>query len=558
MSSLLKFISTWRIALPSVAVGTLAVLVAAYGTLLLPKKLPARYSAALELKLKRLANLKATENFGAIRDQAAELDVIYQRLVLMDGYSNSSYWHWAVFQCEFANYLTSILSDSEATLSTELRESFVDQQARFREQSKATLTQLSVGESEFRDKAALQLASIVYDEGMAEFGVVNATTVAAQLAELVVGDSPQLSESERSEAAELLNRTTLEAAWNGNGKVLSLDVSSLNKEFAGIEASGRWLSQEQADLFESLFQAYGLDYPSGADNLDKEGRNSNEDLRSNEIESASPTKSWREEFAKLQRLSLNAQWEELNLRLAKGGTDNDSALAAGTARTLCRLLCSQWAGEQTDEAKLEKAVELVARLAPHLPEFAEVIWASAAKQLDEDDTIYKTISEEHSLASVNDQTISAIATGSSAMLKHSVFAISNALEGRENVAKSHLQLIKRGGGNLSLVARATLRHIQVLNAQQSGDDLDGKVDIPSEDGNLSLQRLEALLNSATVYEKESGLNWFTLASLELKLGKTAEAKVAAEKAVELLGKLPAAEQLLQAIEEAEKAEQVQN
>lgn len=552
MSPFLKFVSTWRVALPSVVVGVLAVVVAAYGTLLLPKKLPARYSAALEEKLARLASLKEGDNFGEIRDQAAELDVIYQRLVLMEGYANSRYWQWARFQSEHTGYLRTLLADSQANVPEDLRKELDEQAARFDEQAKATLKQLSVGESEFRDRASLRLASILYDEGMEEFGVANAMELVNELGGLVEDGDAQLSEVEKREAASLLNRVVLEAAWRNAYGVLAVEHLPAELEVEQkLKAGVSLLDQEDTELFRELFSAYGLDYPEIAE-VPAVPKDSAIDA---EAASESKTRvNWRTEFSKLQRLCLKGQWEELSLQLAKGGTDNDKALAAGTARTLCRLLCSSWADQQPEEAKLEIALELVARMGPHLPEFAEVIWACSVSQLDEGGDLLNAVTADHVTAPISKKSVSAISAGSSAMLKHSVFAISNALEDRENVAKSHLQLIKRGGGNLSFIARAILRHIQVLNVNQARKaDVDALVHELTKDNRLVLERLEKLLQAVTLYEKESGLNWFTLASLELKLERLDEAKSAAEQAAKLLGEIPAVDQLLQTIKDAEKA-----
>ncbi|MEO8269889.1 MAG: hypothetical protein ABI557_09215, partial [Aureliella sp.] len=161
--------ATWWAALPALAVGMCAFLLALYGTWWLPGRLPAQYSRALEQAQQQYQQIaERTKASGSQRliDAAGNTDVIFSRLVDLEKNSPERYWQWAEFQQAHADLLTNSLKDPALSLSTPLRERWTEQAQHFRAKSQEILEQLAVRPSDLQERAMLQVAHRKYRDGL--------------------------------------------------------------------------------------------------------------------------------------------------------------------------------------------------------------------------------------------------------------------------------------------------------------------------------------------------------------------------------------------------------
>ncbi len=537
----------WSTALPAVLVGCVSLLLAAYGQWLLPAKLPEQYASALQSATTDYATLTGNGSSpinASWTDSAGELDVIYSRLVSLEHGQPQRYWQWAEFLAAHAVALRQRLADPATSLRDEIRASVQDQAEQFEGKSRKIFEQLSVGRSELRDAAFLHIAEEDYRLGIAQFGIPNAASMSKRLQELLKrdttlpsGDPPSgasqataastgeseltggLSATQLAAANLLWLNVQIEAAWrNSPSSSLQLDQSLLPTL---SELQVRWLPDPpetpvQWFVLEKLLAAY------------RDGSVPDNSVAEQSFAQATSSADWQQQLAALELAALEANWQEVAFQLSSQKGRADQAVLAGLARTICRLACSPHARNNPDWCRqFDLGLVMAAQLAPHLPEFTELIWLCAQNQI--------AASMSTTLPT---QIPEAIATGQSVWLKHSVFALAAAAEGKLDVAGTHLQLIRRAGGNMSIVARTALWRTQSLALPTEDEALQAG-------GSEELLRLEALLTAAAQQEPESGLNWFVLGTLQHRNQKKSEAISSLQKAQKLLGEVAAIKEMLE-------------
>lgn len=102
------------------------------------------------------------------------------------------------------------------------------------------------------------------------------------------------------------------------------------------------------------------------------------------------------------------------------------------------------------------------------------------------------------------------------------------LQDRPEVALNHLQLIRRSGGDFSVISRSILRQFQ------SGIQIDP----------ATLESQRKLLETAVSLEPAGGLSWFALANVQVRQESLDDARGSLEKSLELLGDVPAIQEML--------------
>ena len=556
--------ASWWTAWPAVAVGLTAFLLAVYGTFWLPGKLPTQYTRALEQTQQRYQQLTEKASGGGserLIEVAGEMDVIYSRLVGLEGNSPKRYWQWAEFQQLHSDRLNRILQDPSLSLPPAVRQRWAEQADRFQAKSHETLDQLALRPSLLQARSVLQVAKRKYREGVSEFGVTEARGLADSLASVLAEVQAGVDQSGADRTAELtaqeihaarllLVQLHIEAAWQIQpGSSLTCDAERLETAWE--------LLQDYYPRRAPLPGAgvLGGDTDGGASShIDGQwratrgllaamtGRDLDEPLPGGEQVAAKkrPLNSqriWSDELARLQLAALNEEWSAMAGQLSMRAGHLDAAVTSGLARTVCRLVVSPFANAAEDA---DLAILLAAQLAPHLPETAELIWECARLQAG----------QESERVHLPDSVAQAMMAGQSGWLKHSLAALTATLEDKPNVASTHLQLLNRTQSNASLVARVALWRSQLLAMPEAASDTAEQAETePTEERESrqrELKRLIELLNSAVQVEPESGLNWFVLGTLQFRAGEFDNTRTSLTKAQELLGQVPAIEQMLDA------------
>lgn len=548
--------ASWWAAWPAVGVGLTAFLLAVYGTFWLPRRLPTQYTRALEQTQQRYQQLaEKTSSGGSERliDAAGDMDVIYSRLVGLEGNSPKRYWQWAEFQEAHADRLNRILQDPAVSPSPAVRKRWSEQAEHFRAKAHEILDQLALRPSELQAKSMLKVAKREYRIGLGEFGVREASGLAESLASVLAetdsseDEEAALSPQEIQTARLLLVQLHIESAWQIRpGSSLTYDPRRLETAW-------------------ELFEGFCLQRASQSDAAEWQatrgllaamtGRELAKALTGIEVEAARPKSmvdahsDWGNELAKLQLAALDQDWTGVASQLGLHAGHLEAAVTSGLARTVCRLTISPLA---TDTSHADVGVLLAAQLAPHLPETAELLWECARLQAGQGSEYVR----------VPVSVVQAIMAGQNSWLKHSLAALSATLEGKPNVAHTHLQLLDRAQSNASLVARVALWRSQTLavseatgNAQEpdgephARGELEGEELEREESRQRGLKQLIELLGAVVQVEPKSGLNWFVLGTLQFRMGEFDEMKSSLAKAQELLGKVPAIEQMLEAASE---------
>lgn len=586
--------ASWWTAWPALAVGLTAFLLAVYGTFWLPRRLPTQYTQALQRSQQLYQQLaEKTSGSGSERlvDAAGDMDVIYSRLVGLEGNSPERYWQWAEFQQSHADLLKRILHDPAVSLSPSVRQRWKEQAEHFRNKSHEILDQLSLRPSELQAKSALQVAQRKYRTGLGEFGVREAGVLADSLARLVAvestasgqtgsaGTSDTLGRSEHSLARQpteltrqeiqaarlLLVQLQIEAAWQSRaGSSLTSDPKRLEiawallEEFYPPQTNHSQHSQPQSGGAEQLAgQAVGhgsnLGHTRQADEMQwqatrgllaamtgrkLEGTGAGDVQASGSVAKAhlpaDPQQSWNDELAVLQLAALNGDWQQVASQLGMRAGQLEPAVTSGLARTVCRLLVSP--GTSGAE-QAELGVLLAAQLAPHLPETGELLWQCARSQAGQGS---EPVLVPDSLA----QTIMA---GQSGWLKHSLAALSATLEDKPTVAHTHLQLLSRTQSNAALVARVVLWRSQSLDSDTPAPAEAAQDKLAREESRLrELGQLSELMRAVVKLEPKAGLNWFVLGTLQFRAGNFEDMQLSLVEAQELLGEVPAIAQMLDA------------
>jgi hypothetical protein len=545
----------WSAALPAVLVGCGAFLLAVYGTWLLPTRLQPHYANALKTAQNQYQSQVTSSGLTvhwSLGEAAGELDVIFSRLVGLESGSAGRYWEWAEFLQNHADTVRRKVQDPAASMLPELRQRFLEQAQLFESKSREIFAQLAVGQSELQARALLRVAQWKYQQGIADFGVSEVTKLTSQLRKLLDGSA--VESADRAAAEWLLVHLIVEQAWlSPTGERLVVDPVVL------AEAWDRCQDHLQAHPETNAQPAWSgtaklLAALLGKPWSDEQGRGV--------VAAVDSANDWQTELNALQGAAVDADWQAIAVSLSRQAERQPGAVTSGLARTICRLACSPHAEPPSTWAEqAELGLLLVAQVAPHLPEFSELLWECARQQSG----------AEKSPVQLSPQIPAMIARGQSAMLKHSVSALSAALAGQGSVARTHLELIRRAQANLGLVARVCLWRVQSMASQAPAEQVPQRRPVASEptpEGALDakqdvaidaeveteieaaraeeLKSLIGLMTVASELEPESGLNWFTLGTLQFRAGEYTEMRVSLAEAKKLLGDVPAIAQVLDA------------
>ncbi len=556
--------ASWRAAIPAVAAGLLGFLAAVYGTWWLPARLPTHYAFALQDARDEYQHLSAkskTSSSPKLVDQAGEMDVIYSRLVGLEKNSPERTWEWADFLKSHARQLRSRLQDPVLSLRPETRKAWADQAVRFESKNSELMEQLAARPSTVQHAAILRVCQAHYRQGIGEYGVRDADLLANRLQQALEGDGSSeagsLTAEEVEQAQLLLIQLRIEAAWQTPASQeqpashLRLhteaiaDALQLYERFNSERTSGddvQW--HAAAHLLAAMTgREVGVGQKDDARETQATVTNGRE---SDEEDKAHEEETWRHELASLQLAALEGNWGEVTRALTSRLQAPAPQVTSGLARSVCRLACSPLAVAvadgtvQPDEQSenpwrqhADQGVMLACQLAPHLPECAELIWECAKLQASAG--VQPPPQDGAKIASqpVSRAIGQAIMGGGSAWLKHSLAALSATLAEQPTVARTHLELLHRGRGNLTLIAQVVLWRSRASNTKRIEDA-------------MQLKHLEGLMTDVTQIEPESGLNWFVLGTVQFHSGQFAEMRQSFERASKLLGEVPAIDQMLRA------------
>ncbi|MEZ6149203.1 MAG: hypothetical protein R3C09_03705 [Pirellulaceae bacterium] len=572
--------ANWWTAWPALAVGLSAFLIAVYGTWWLPKRLPEQYAHALDQaqqQYQQIAEKTKTSGGQRLIDAAGHMDVIYSRLVDLEKNSPKRYWQWAEFQQAHAQLLIMALKDPALSLSPAIRERWTEQAQHFQSKSEEILDQLAARPSELQAKAMLHVAHRKYHQGVSEFGVREASELADNLSKALdsadstaydsvdksLDHTASLTPDEIESGQLLLVQLVIEAAWQADARSkLTCDTTQLDQAWELIE---RFQSKQQSTAHRLEWHATrrllmaltGKHFNVTENDVDAM------DLGSDGRDSP---QAWKSDLAKLQLTAIDGDWIEVANQLRSRVDPLKPVVTSGLARTICRLAVSPLAsalqkteagvgeGEEVGERGVEvrerndaerratlswaedagMGVLLAAQLGAHLPECSELLWECARLQAG--------LGTERIV--VPAAIPQSIMSGQSGWLKHSLAALSATLDGQAAVAHTHLQLLSRTQGSPPLVARVALWRTQLLSADDAAAPT-GELDQPTLE---ELKRLRELLGSVVQLEPNHGLNWFVLGTLQFRIGEFKAMRNSLDKARELLGDVPAIEQMLDAAE----------
>ncbi|MCA9130793.1 MAG: hypothetical protein KDB22_27090 [Planctomycetales bacterium] len=549
----------WQAALPALVVGGSAALIVLVAINISPKRMPGYYKNRLEKARQTWLDLDSqrTANVDQMRQVAAELDIIYERLVGMELGEQQRYWDWAILGREQSARFISMLADSDANLSDEQRAGLQDDAIKYRNKSQKILEQLADGQSPFAARALIHVAadklSAVAD-GNVSGNLNDMATRLAFVVERADADNSQVTDQntaaatapdELDDARLLLVRLALESAWElGVGQ--SQDDNSRPTESEQVQpfrvslpASSRLLpSQDRLGVARLYWNQQSAKVESislgwrAAEQVLNTFQSSGDSERSTRnlqtdygevIQAAGSSKvRWEDRFAEIQLASIDCDWKEVAFLLARQNTTNDRAVRHSTAELICRLSTSRLLSESESwRAKYISGLALVLQLEPYMPEFSELLWrCSVAKAYPDSENIV-----------VSPELPTAIASGASPVLQHTIFTLSSTISGQQELAKTHLQLLLRTGGSSATLGSVILWLVR-------SNDFDS-------DSELALD-ITQLLQDACALEPKNGINWFALGVLQVKLGSQEQALEALREAQELLGELPAIEEMLSA------------
>ncbi len=507
----------WTTALPAVAVGCLALIIAMYGRWSLPPQLPENYRAHLEQsEADYLAAKKLSGVFGNTRfvDLAGERDVIFGRLASLEKGSPQRYWEWAMFLIDHANETRARINDPAASIQKQLQERMQAQVGLFENKSRDILEQLAVSDSPLRAKALLRVTRDKYRSGLAFYGVPKALELADALAEVLTpatnsdpaeAEEPLLTPEERGEAQLLMVQLKTEGAWQANAaRRLLCDQAQIDQARQLLstlpqdERSLEWTAMRQ------LLDAYS------------DGTQASQGETPNFSSLDNPT--WEQRQAAIQTSCLSGQWNEVDYLLAGFQLEEDPALTIGACRTICRLAVSPLAHLRPEWSQdINSALMLVAQRGSHLPEFAELMWECVEWQL-------ANSAEDQASApttAIAPDVVRNLAHGNNPLFRQSVAVLSAAIQGETEAVARELELLQPGHGSCFIISRTVLWRNQVLSPEV----------IDAEE----LQHLSRLLSLVAEREPQSGLNWIALASLQLRTGQADAALNSLEQAEKLLG-----------------------
>ncbi len=546
--------ASWWAAAPAVIVGCGAFLLAVYGTWIMPARLRPQYVSALEQAQSQYATLANSSSpliSWKIGEVAGELDVIYSRLIGLEGADAGRYWEWGEFLQQHAETVERKIQNPAASVQPDVRERLLDQSQQFQSKSRDIFEQLAAGKSELKAAAVVRVARTKYKLGLGEFGVRDAAALSAELHEMLDNSAithPQLDDHELDEARLLQVQLMIEAAWqSSDGALLKVDTQLLRQAWEQFQnqpqtyAAGSAGELQWRSVGRLLAAMIGEELPDHAESPKfLAGDESADNAPQGTLNESTPT-GWQSELAELQLAAVKGDWQQISFTLSRNQEQRPAAVLTGVARTICRLACSPMARSSSTWAEQsELGLLLVAQAAPHLPEFSELLWECARVQAGQAES---TINLSASIPEM-------IARGQNVVLKHSVSALSSTLLHQPSVARTHLELIRRARGSLTLVARTALWRVQTmlpLSPPSENSEVGAAPQLTPEQVQ-ELSQLSELMNSVTQLEPDNGLNWFTLGTLQFRVGNFDAMRPSLKRASELLGQVSAIDEMLEAAE----------
>lgn len=502
----------------------------AYGVFVLPARLPTSYARALEHSQASYATLTSepSSSLDELNRVSGDLNVIFNRLVAMEG-TPERYWQWAEFSEQHAKILSSHLASQRTSMAQDAIDETQQQISAFRGRAQKTYEFLSQGTSELRDAAFLHVVAEQYAAGVSATGIGQQDSLLQRL-EMLVASESSLPDAQLVDAKAVYAELLLDSCWYSDDttalprNLLAPDRSRLleaSAKFARIDASLRVTDFRLAAvgrLFAIYSNAEEVENPKAApDGWEAElpGTLAAETL-------------WQTRLAEVVLGAIDGDWNDVAFLLGRKNSDNPAAVRHGLARWVCRLSTSNLAKQDAPwREAYPVGMQLVSQIAPQLPEFNELLWRLANQNAG-------LVAESDS--PIPAELVAAVAGGQSIPMRHSVLALSSILLDKPQVARSHLQLVQRAGGSLTVLSQTVL---WAVNSTADGDHA----------------RLEGLAQMLTELEPDSGFHWFVLGVIEKRAGDYSAAETAFEKALALLGEIPAIEELLSTVRaDAKRAE----
>lgn len=493
----------WLGGLPAIVAATFAILSTAYALWVLPGNAKEKYTAYLESASERYAEMRegGEQDFGNIQQVAGDLNVVYNRLVILSGGDPEVYWKWASFADDHAGFLEGLKSE----LSGDDLEQAVADASQYSARAQDTYEYLSFAEGPVAAKALERHAQRVLAASLAGDYRQNLNELADRI------DSQAASQN-----SGLVMGLRLEGAFGGSDQsLLSVEPSVIDE--LRVQSS---VSQESDSLAKAYFALFNI---SSLESFSTDSQ-------------ASETASWMEQYAQVLGAVAEGDWKDVAFLLAKGKDgEYAEALRLGTARWICRLAVSEKA--KTDEAWREdyaSGLQIVVQVAPQLPELSELIWLLGKSHAEVDEGDRAGIAANQTDApgvTVDPRLVETVIGGRAVVVRHTVLAIAKSLEGNPQVMRSHLQLAKRSAGTLQLISQVILGRLYagIEGAEQ--------------------EAATGLLNTIVELEPEAGLHWFVLGVAGRNSGNLDEAEKALARAVELLPEVDVVKNLHEKVRE---------
>lgn len=524
------FRSDARAGIPAAVLGLTTVAILLGGLYCVPPRLEANYSGRLAAgRAEYQAAIENDASAAELNHLASQLDIVFSRMVEIDGGSPARYWEWAVFLDEHASNLVQSAAPETGDTRSDLANQPAVWAAEYRNNARKLLETLAAGKSEYSAGALLRLAELKLEQHFQGLAAMRDTQLGERLTNLLAG-MPETQAESRDRAAGLLATLRLESGWG----------DSPAKEPAGSgdtkpgNRSMLILDRQVLDSVQDLYTTFGHNAESQVHPWRAIGAILRAYGEADEIPNAVSGSSltaetlWQTRLAEVVLGAIDGDWNDVAFLLGRKNSDNPAAVRHGLARWVCRLSTSRLAVQDAPwREAYPVGMQLVSQIAPQLPEFNELLWRLASQNAG-------LVAESDSL--IPAELVAAVAGAQSIPMRHSVLALSSILLDKPQVARSHLQLVQRAGGSLTVLSQTVL---WAVNSTADGDQA----------------RLEGLAQMLTELEPDSGFHWFVLGVIEKRAGDYSAAETAFEKALALLGEIPAIEELLSAVRaDAKRAE----
>jgi hypothetical protein len=525
----------WKSALPAAIVGVLACLLALYGRYALPPKLPKTYAQHLQRSTAAYDSVRHISGmFGSAKlvAVAGERDVIFERLASLEHSAPERYWEWYEFLSSHASFLRAQLADPSVSISEKHRQPLSDQADLFESKAQQILEQLSASTSPYKGPSVLQLSRQKYERGYSAGGVVDAASIIQQLEPIVDAQPQQLADDELVEAQWLLIATKIEAAWQQTaGSFLRCDPALLNdaeERLADLLTRNQpteTFNQPRWQALSALLTIYRGGEAIASDQASAAA------LSRSSLSARGTAATWSNTLAEIQLAACNAHWQDVEYLLPGSTTDDFTRISGGVARTVCRLICSAAAQQDTDRARRWfPGVLLAGRIAPQSPEWMELLWESARQMSDAEAPQSSTAGE--SQAVVPASVVDLLSQFEDSMMQGSLRVLSASFAGDSDALRLRLDELRTIPGGTLLIARIAVWRCRTLEEEVL---------------QASARQLEQLVQGIVDTEPHSGLNWFALGVLRFRLQDFSEAEQALEKAVELTDGATAVKEALNAV-----------